>query len=121
MGIRSTLGTAFATIVVIGGLYVGFGDNEEERERRLQEVEERSEAGGRGAVRTGSGIIKAVSQEVAEILEENGINISDYDSLDELKGALEDQGIDVNTLLGNCDGENAFMDPDCFTGIPGHD
>lgn len=121
MGIRSTLGTAFATIVVIGGLYVGFGDSEDEREQRLQEVGERSEAGGRGAVRTGSGIIKGVSQEVAAILEENGIDVSDYDSLDELKEALEDKGIDVDTLIGNCDGDNAFMDPDCFGRIPGHD
>lgn len=117
MGLKSILSKAAGAVIVVGGLYVAFGDNEAERSERLQEVQERAEAGGRGVVRTGAGLIEGLADETVQLLEENGIDVSNFDSLEDLENYLEENDISIN-LDGSKNPEDCIIDPSCFTDPP---
>ncbi len=140
MSLRGTLGTVIGAGLGLTILWnVAFNDADEARDN-LENVGKTTVSSGAGLI---DGAFTQLSEEAKNVLSEVGLD-PDETTPSDVADVLSEKGGDVSDatkeflgrLLENagyktsdfpslnstdCDGENSFMNPDCFGKIPGHD
>tara|TARA_R110001592_G_scaffold16881_16_gene71776 strand:- start:18313 stop:18735 length:423 start_codon:yes stop_codon:yes gene_type:complete len=136
MSFRGTVSSILGAGIGLTILWnVAFNDTDEARDN-LENVGKTTISSGAGLV---DGVFTQLSEEaknaldgvgldpdhttpsdVADVLSEKGGELTD-DAKEFLGRLLKNSGVDIQTLTNGCDGENAFMNPDCFGKIPTED